>query len=281
MCPDDSLGTQWFFLPHGIEMGQGSSTSALRQHVDGRRNMKMAFQIFSTRMVNLVSVLLVLGASVAFALRGIVTVFPDESRTIPDADDRGQATLRTDGISPPEFWGLVTSGQRLGPQDAAVNIVVFSDYGCGFCVQMNETLGHLLERYPQHVSVVVKHLAEVSFRPRFNVPLGALCAGEQNRFHEYHDASFESGRRIEYTTGWRDIANTAGIPDLEEFESCVRSRRLVSKIEQDTTDAARLGVRVAPTLFINGERVIGTAPLEVLDSIVASNFVDRRVSSRS
>jgi protein-disulfide isomerase len=105
--------------------------------------------------------------------------------------------------------------------------------------------------------------------------------GEQNRFREYHDASFESGRRIDYTTGWRDIANTAGIPDLEEFESCVRSRRLVSKIEQDTTDAARLGVRVAPTLFINGERVIGTAPLEVLDSIVASNFADRRVSSRS
>ena len=43
------------------------------------------------------------------------------------------------------------SAPRMGPADAPVTIVVWSDYACGFCNRVQPTLDGLQRLYPGHL----------------------------------------------------------------------------------------------------------------------------------
>ena len=228
--------------------------------------------------MDLASVLIVASAAGLLALRGLNTLVPETAWGRSDEAPLRGSSPRSGRISQQEFWALATSGHRIGIEDAPVTVVFFSDYACGFCIELNRTLEILLNRYPQHLALVVKLLTDLSSSTRFNVALGAKCAAEQGWFREYHNAALGAGELIEYSTGWQQVAEAAGIPNALAFSDCVRSRRLEEALRNDDEDAVRLGVRVTPTLFVNRDRVVGSAPLAVLDSIISSAFSGRRTS---
>jgi len=224
--------------------------------------------------VDVFSVVLVLGATGLFVVNYLRT--GHEGNLGPHNVDAGAVPSAEEDEGDQAFWTLARSGQRIGPANSPVAIVLFSDYACGHAAKLNKGLKKLLARYPQHLSMVVKHFAEVSLRPRFNVTLGALCAEEQGYFREYHFAASEKGQVIDYSNGWHDLAVAVGLPNLPEFDSCVRSRQLLARVERDRRDARELGVEVTPTLFVNGDPIIGAVEIEVLDSIISSHLPDRR-----
>ena len=181
--------------------------------------------------------------------------------------DRQAGSLR-----PAAFARAISSGHWLGSRDAPAVLLVYSDYTCGFCAELHETLKELRRRYPMHLAVVVKAFAEPSFHATYKVPLGAECANEQNRFLEYHEAAFANGRILSYSRGWRALADSAQVPDLAEFELCVQSQRYIDKLVSDYEEAESFGVSATPTMFVNGSAVVGAVPMAVLDSMIAGQF---------
>jgi protein-disulfide isomerase len=191
---------------------------------------------------------------------------------------RGGSSLRAASVAPQgaidagTFYTLATEGQRIGPPDAAVTVVVFSNYLCGHCAQFEATLSRLRERYPDHLTVVMKHFVPTRDRNQLSNQMGAECAADQGRFAEYNHLFFRMGQQLVVNDPWLQVADSIRIPDHDRFVGCVRSNKYALRVKRDTEEAKKLGVDGTPTSFINGRRAVGAVALDALDHFVASEL---------
>lgn len=157
----------------------------------------------------------------------------------------------------------------LGPADAPIVMVEFSDFRCPYCGRFYaDTLQPLLERYEGQIRLVYRD---------FPVVGGALaaeaaeCADDQGAFWDYHDTLF---------TNQSDLSETALISyagqldlDVETFTACLQGHVHQEEIQNDFLDGRSYNVTGTPTFFINGRRLIGARPLvvfqEMIDGILA------------
>jgi len=149
-----------------------------------------------------------------------------------------------------------------GPDDAAVTIVVFSDFGCSGCSQMWPTLDEVLELYPEEVRVAYRALPLNDDPSSVSVQAAnaAFCAGEQGLFWEMHRVLLEHQEELaegNYVAYGEEI----GV-EMEAFSACLEELRYADRIESDRAAAMEAGVQALPTVFINGRLAIGTMPLE-------------------
>lgn len=77
-----------------------------------------------------------------------------------------------------------------------------------------------------------------------------------------------------YSDAWLSLAYRVEGLDLPMFQDCVRPRRYLGRIQRHARDAEGRGITVTPTLWINGHRINGLPPAEVLDSLVMAAFRD-------
>ena len=161
----------------------------------------------------------------------------------------------------------------LGPAEAPVTIVEYTDYQCPFCVRAQTTVDEILERYAGKVRLVYRDLP-LDFHPRaFEASRAARCAGDQQRFWEYH-----RGLLIEPGDfGDADLERRAADLGLDTatFGECLASERHSADIRASLEEASRLGVRSTPTFFINGRRIAGAQPLEKFVAIIEEELAGR------
>lgn len=154
----------------------------------------------------------------------------------------------------------------LGPEDAPVTIVEFTDYECPFCARhFKETLPDLLREYEGSIRYVILNLPIASLHP-FAQQAGeaAECAHDQGRFWEYHDLLFQNQGaldRLSLKTYAREIEL-----DMEVFNTCLDSGAKTQLVLDDIQDALSYGVSATPTFFINGQPLIGAQPFDVFQA---------------
>jgi protein-disulfide isomerase len=156
----------------------------------------------------------------------------------------------------------------IGPEDAAITIVEFSDYQCPYCQRWHaEVYTKLLVDYPDEVRIVYRDFPLTSIHSEA-VPAAeaANCAFEQGSFWEYHDKLF-SGELTLGQDAYLQYASSLGL-DMENFEECVASRRYADEVQADFQYAANLGVQSTPTFFLNGIPIVGAQPYEVFKQII-------------
>ena len=85
------------------------------------------------------------------------------------------------------------SGPSLGPDEAPITIVEFSDYECPYCKRAETIVEGILERYPERVRFVYRHFPLEQIHPRARPAAeAASCAEDQGLFWEYHRKVFEA-----------------------------------------------------------------------------------------
>ncbi len=84
----------------------------------------------------------------------------------------------------------------LGDPDSPVSIVVFSDFECPHCLQGAQSLENLMQKYPQKLEIIFKHLPAASHENAFSAALCSMAAFSQGRFWEMHDLLFFSGEPL-------------------------------------------------------------------------------------
>lgn len=99
----------------------------------------------------------------------------------------------------------------------------------------------------------------------------AECAGAQGRHYRYYDALFESRVVPEPVVfsfeNLRRFAAEVGL-NVGEFASCMDDREYAQRIRQELEAAGELGVEFTPTVFVNGEKIVGLMGYEVYQEAI-------------
>ena len=165
-------------------------------------------------------------------------------------------------------YDIPTAGfYSIGPSDAPITIVEFSDYQCPFCQRWHaEVYEDLLAAYPGKIKFVYRNLPLTSIHPdALSAAEAAMCAGEQNVYWQYHDKLLSSqslGSGV-YT----QFAQELNL-DMATFEACVSTQKYKAVIQADSDFALDLGVQSTPTFFINGLAIVGAQPLSVFQQVI-------------
>lgn len=156
----------------------------------------------------------------------------------------------------------------MGPPDAPITIVEFSDFQCPFCKRFqDETFKQLMAAYPGKIRFVFRHLPLTTIHPEaFPAAEAAMCANEQNAFWEFHDQIFANQDKLGGGL-YSQIAGDLGL-DTAKFENCLNVGTYKDLIQKDSDFALGLGVQSTPTFFINGLAIVGAQPLTAFTQII-------------
>ncbi len=182
---------------------------------------------------------------------------------------RERSAVKVD-FEPPRVE-VAAIGPALGPEAAPVTVVEFSDFQCPFCSRAAPVLKQLRERYPEQVRVVYRHFPLDSIHPQARPAAEAsMCAGEQDRFWEFHDLLFANPKALsdEQLAGYAEQLEL----DAEAFQACVAEGRFRDAVQLDLDDGRRAGVTGTPSFFVNGRMLGGALPLEEFVKVIESEL---------
>lgn len=155
----------------------------------------------------------------------------------------------------------------IGPPNAPVTIVEFSDFECVRCREVLPALRQVLETYRDRVKLVFKSFPRALKHPAAKMAHeAALCAHEQGKFWEYHDALFENQKNLSRAT-LRKIAGEVGL-DVKRFEVCLEAGINTSKVFQGMKEGFDAGVSRVPTFFINGKKLEGNLSFSEFKKVI-------------
>ena len=163
----------------------------------------------------------------------------------------------------------------IGPADAEIVMVEFSDYECPYCQKMAPALKAILARHPDVLFVHKHYPLDKSCNPYMKRQghefackgaIMARCAGAQSdTLHWYvHDALFSlprfSDERLELVAQEFEI-------DMFAFNACRNDPQVQARIQEDIEDGMRLGISGTPSIFING-KIVKPPRAELIESII-------------
>ncbi len=179
------------------------------------------------------------------------------------------AAQDADGIRQVVRYPVTEDGNpSIGPQDAPITIIEFSDYECPFCTRWHvEVWSRLKTDYGDKVRLVHRDFPLYSIHPNAGpAAAAAYCAQEQDRYWEFHELLFTGGQPLGNTT-YLAYADQLGL-DMASFSDCLDEQRYKHLVDANFEYARQLGIQSTPTFFINGIALIGAQPYEVFKEVI-------------
>jgi predicted DsbA family dithiol-disulfide isomerase len=163
-----------------------------------------------------------------------------------------------------------------GATKAAVTIVEFSDFECPYCVEVQDTLKQIGERYAGDVRFVFKHLPLEGHRNSFPAARAAYCAGEQDRFWQFHDALFDVPSLSPDL--FYKLAADLGL-SRDKFTACLNDERSRAAVLRDMETAKHYRIDSTPSFLINGKLVRGAVSFAEFQTIIERELPTTRKTS--
>jgi protein-disulfide isomerase len=162
----------------------------------------------------------------------------------------------------------VAGAPALGPADAVVTLVEFSDYECPFCVRhFTQTMPRLEQEFINtgKIRYVFKDFPIDQLHPAaIRAHEAGRCAAEQDRFWDMHRRLFSApGTHGDEALLTR--AREVGL-NVDSFRECLSSGRTTAAVRQAVSVAASLGANGTPSFFV-GVRDLDTDHVKVLRGI--------------
>jgi protein-disulfide isomerase len=143
-----------------------------------------------------------------------------------------------------------------GERGAELELVMFGDFQCPFCLGAQSVLRRVRERLGDRLLFAFRHLPIPERHPL--APMAAQAseaAAAQGRFWEYHDALFENQPKLSRET-MLAVGAELGL-DAERMAAEIDAEAHRERIGRDLDSAARSGATGTPTFFTNGVRLFG------------------------
>jgi len=148
----------------------------------------------------------------------------------------------------------------VGPVDAPIQLVSYSDFECPFCRKAATLVHEILARYPGKVRHCFKHFPlDYHVNSGLAASVAVLLQGK-GKFWQFHDSVFAAAGRDELDEAFlRAQAAELGLP-LEGHEQDLAAASAV--VRADRAEGVANGVRGTPSFFVNGFPTPEREPLE-------------------
>jgi protein-disulfide isomerase len=171
----------------------------------------------------------------------------------------------------------------LGPANAPVTLVEFSDFECPVCKGLHDALRGLLPNYPQ-VRIVFKDFPLEQIHPwARTAALAGRCAYQQSpaAFWKMYDLIYDGQELISAENAYGKMTDFAGQSGLnaDAFKACMASPEAGAAVDASRANGIQLEVGSTPTIFVNGRRVVG-ADARTLEQYIRYEL-DQRKAQKS
>ena len=152
----------------------------------------------------------------------------------------------------------------MGNPDASFIIYEYSDYNCGYCKRLSNTLQTLIGE-DDDLLIVVKEFPILA-KSSVLAAKAALAAEEQGKFAEFHLTLMTSVGGITENS-LLSIATMVGL-DLSLFKQAISSNRFDKILKRNMDAGQAIGIEGTPALLIGDQIIPGAISLEEIKEII-------------
>jgi protein-disulfide isomerase len=143
-----------------------------------------------------------------------------------------------------------------GQRGAPLELVMFGDFQCPFCLGAQSVLRRVHERLGDRLLFAFRHLPIPERHPLARLAAEASeAAAAQGRFWEYHDALYGAQPKLSRET-MLQLGRELGL-DAERMAAEIDSGEHRPRVERDLDSAERSGANGTPSFYVNGVHFFG------------------------
>ena len=150
----------------------------------------------------------------------------------------------------------------VGSKKAPTTLIVFGDWACEACRQLDEVTTRLIQKHPKKIKLIWKGLPVATFPvPSRWAHRYAYCAHQQQKFSSFKTLAFANQNNLTVETL---DALAQEIPlDAEELQECLNSPELSTYLTNNENLARLLNIQAVPTVFLDNQQI--KAPLTLTE----------------
>ena len=158
----------------------------------------------------------------------------------------------------------------MGPADARITLVEFSDFQCPYCSKAVAQINATLKAYPNDLRLIFKQYPLDSHPAAAISAAASLAAHQQGKFWPMHDVLFANRSKLSRQSilAW---AKDIGL-DMKRFTADLDSDATRKAVLRDQADGDKAGVEGTPTVFLNGQRYNGDLAPEAIKPVIESEL---------
>ena len=242
----------------------GYNTSMIKNSSSLDTNIHQSNSGMSLLSLAILPLVFLIGLGVGYLIWGI-----SPATTINNPQAAAAATEPTSAPQQIQRYDVPEDGDpSIGPAQAPITIIEFSDFECPYCRQWQLEVWPLLQQeYGDQIRLVYRDFPLYGLHANAAPAAEAAnCAGDQNKYWEFHDKLFTAD--LTYSVDlFQQFAVDLGL-NVDDFTTCLSSGKYADEVKADYDWATNLGIQSTPTFFINGIPMVGAQPFESFKSLI-------------
>jgi len=174
----------------------------------------------------------------------------------------------------------LADGRALGKADAKVTLDLWSDFQCPVCGEFARTVEPaLVAKYVTPGTLRIVHHDAAFQGAKSGAPYdesveagaGARCAADEGHYWPFQDWTFanQAGENQGAFAAARlkAVATAAGL-DIATWAACIATGQQQTAVRTETAQGVAKGINATPTMYINGQTIVGLHSLADLSAII-------------
>jgi protein-disulfide isomerase len=168
-----------------------------------------------------------------------------------------------------------------GPENAPIQIYIFSDFQCPYCRQEAKVLRTGIDKsHASDVRIIFKDFPLDAIHPWARpAAIAGQCITAQNEktFWDFHDWIYEHQSEVSVANLKDKVAEFAKSHNLDaaRLSACMAEPATADRVQSTVVEGRELGVEQTPTLFVNGRMLSGALKPEQINLLIQMEL-DRR-----
>jgi protein-disulfide isomerase len=166
----------------------------------------------------------------------------------------------------------IVDGLTAGDPNAPIIVVEYADFQCPACQNVFTILEPTIIKDYINTGKVFYTFEPFSFvgPESYRAGEAAYCASDQGKFWEYHDLLFKNwAGENQGAFSDENLFKFASQIDFNQdaFAECFNSGKYTQKVIDKASEASAAGITSTPTFLVNGQVVLSSNLLAVLDNL--------------
>ncbi len=155
----------------------------------------------------------------------------------------------------------------IGPMDAKINMVVYTDFTCWYCYQTLQSARKVQSEFPEktrliHKDFPVNNPDNISYQ----AAVAGRCAQEQNKFWQMGERLYQNYYQLDRKL-FLSLAEQLQL-NIREFKECLDERSTATLVDGNIKEGGALQIVGIPLIYVNSRQVMGEISHEELKNIV-------------